>query len=121
MQRFAQGFLLDAATIHWFFAQARPRVPTPLWPDDDWRFAPLNAGDLRGVAPACVVLAGCDPLLDEGLAYAERLQQAGVQTRLHVAAGVTHNFIKMGRALPEAGAALEALALALRAAWPPPP
>jgi acetyl esterase len=31
--------------------------------------------------------------------------------------GVTHDFIKMGRALPEATAALDAAAAALRAAW----
>jgi acetyl esterase len=119
MQRFARGFLLDVETIDWFFAHARPEQPSPLWPADEWRFAPLQTPDLRGLAPACVLLAGCDPLFDEGLAYAERLQQAGVPTALHVAAGVTHNFIKMGRALPEATTALDQAAAALRAAWAP--
>jgi acetyl esterase len=117
MQRFSSGHLLDVETIDWFFAHARPERPTPLWPEDDWRFAPLQTPDLRGLAPACVLLAGCDPLFDEGLAYAERLRQAQVPTALHVAAGVTHNFIKMGRALPEAAVALDQAAAALRAAW----
>lgn len=106
---FANGFLLDAATIAWFFdhtlAHAHRR---------DWRFAPLEAPDLDGVAPACLLLAECDPLVDEGLAYADRLRMAGVPVALELARGVTHDFIKMGRALPEAGVALDAAAAALR-------
>ena len=50
----------------------------------DWRFAPLQADDLDGVAPACVVLAECDPLVDEGLAYADRLRAAGVAVQLEL-------------------------------------
>ncbi len=70
----------------------------------DWRFAPLEAPDVDGVAPACVLLAECDPLVDEGLAYADRLRAAGVPVQLELVRGVTHDFIKMGRALKEAGA-----------------
>lgn len=64
---YAAGFLLDATTIDWFFDQV-------IDPEDrdDWRFAPLHAPDLDGVAPACVLLGECDPLVDEGLAYADR-------------------------------------------------
>ncbi len=43
----------------------------------DWRFAPLEATDLSGLAPAFIVLAEYDPLVDEGIAYAERLQSGG--------------------------------------------
>jgi acetyl esterase len=109
---YANGFLLDAATIEWFFDHAIEHAHR-----DDWRFAPLHADDLEGVAPACVVLAECDPLVDEGLAYADRLRAAGVAVTLELFRGVTHDFIKMGRALPEATAALDAAAGALRAAW----
>ncbi len=77
----------------------------------------MHADDLEGVAPACVVLAECDPVVDEGLAYADRLRAAGVPVALELYRGVTHDFIKMGRALPEATAALDAAAAALRAAW----
>ncbi len=68
------------------------------------------------VAPACVLLAECDPLVDEGLAYADLLRRAGVPVQLELLRGVTHDFIKMGRALPEAVQALDAAAAALRQA-----
>jgi acetyl esterase len=111
-RRFAEGFLLDAVTIEWFFRQ---------YIDDaqrtDWRFAPLEAEDLEGVAPACVVLAECDPLVDEGIAYADRLRAAQVPVQLELYRGLTHDFIKMGRAIPEAALAQQAAADALRQAW----
>ncbi len=112
-RRFGHGFLLDSATIEWFFDQTLPRAQR-----DDWRFAPLQA-DVDGVAPACVILAECDPVVDEGLAYADRLRAAGVAVQLELARGVTHDFIKMGRALPEAGQALDAAAAALQGAVQP--
>jgi acetyl esterase len=84
----------------------------------DWRFAPLEVPDVDGVAPACVILAECDPLVDEGVAYADRLRAAGVPVALELYRGVTHDFIKMGRMLPEAASALDAAAAALRGAWP---
>jgi acetyl esterase len=108
---FANGFLLDAATIDWFFDQY-----IPYHHRRDWRFAPLEAPDVDGVAPAYFVLAECDPLVDEGLAYADRLRWAGVPVRLDLVRGVTHDFIKMGRALPEAALALDEAAAALSAA-----
>jgi len=106
---FGHGFLLDAETVAWMFdhyIDAHER--------HDWRFAPLLADDLEGVAPACVILAECDPLVDEGLAYADRLRAAGVAVALDLVRGVTHDFIKMGRALPEAAAALDFAAAALK-------
>ncbi len=111
-QRFGQGFLLESADIEWFFGHAIDRGQRR-----DWRFAPLEADELDGAAPACVVLAECDPLVDEGLAYADRLRAAGVAVSLELYRGVTHDFIKMGRALKEAGAAQQAAADALRSAW----
>jgi acetyl esterase len=104
---FAQGFLLDAATIAWMFDHTLPHHHRR-----DWRFAPLEA-EVDGVAPACVILAECDPLVDEGLAYADRLRLAGVPVALELYRGVTHDFIKMGRAIKQASQALDAAAAAL--------
>ena len=72
---------------------------------------------MDGVAPACVILAECDPLVDEGLAYADRLRAAGVPVSLELYRGMTHDFIKMGRVLKEAPAAQQAAADALKEAW----
>lgn len=106
---FAEGFLLDDVTIEWFF-----RHYIDAHHRHDWRFAPLLADDLEGVAPACLVLAECDPLVDEGLAYADRLRSARVEVDLELVRGVTHDFIKMGRALPEALAAQQHVAEAVK-------
>ncbi|KAF1020717.1 MAG: Carboxylesterase NlhH [Paracidovorax wautersii] len=112
-QTYASGYVLEAPTITWFFEHyirdAHDR--------DDWRFAPLYADDLDGVAPAWVGLAECDSLVDEGVLYADRLRLAGVPVDLEIYRGVTHEFIKMGRAIPEARRAHADIAQALRLAF----
>jgi len=111
-RQFANGFLLDAEGIAWFFDHYIAREDR-----SDWRFAPLNADDVEGVAPACVILAECDPLVDEGVAYADKLRAAGVAVDLELYRGVTHDFIKMARSLPEAGMAMDVAAAALKKAF----
>jgi len=110
---FADGFVLSEADITWFFSQY-VRSPADR---DDWRFAPLNAPDVDGVAPAWVGLAECDPLVDEGVMYADKLRAAGVAVDLEIYRGVTHEFIKMGRIIPEARRAHADAAAALRGAF----
>ena len=110
---FAHGFVLDEPSITWFFNQY---IRTPA-DRDDWRFSPLNAPDVDGVAPAWLGLAECDPLVDEGLLYADKLRAAGVAVDLEIYRGVTHEFIKMGRAIPEALQAQADAAQALRQAF----
>jgi acetyl esterase len=114
-QRFANGPLLTKAMIDFFFAQY---VRTPA-DRDDWRFAPLLADDVDDVAPAWIGLAECDPVVDEGIAYADKLRAAGVQVDLEIYRGVIHEFIKMGRALPEALRAQDDAARALKEALNP--
>jgi acetyl esterase len=111
---FANGFLLEAAGIEWFFDHYLDRHAR-----HDWRFAPLVADSLHGVAPACMILAECDPLVDEGVAYADRLRAAGVPVELALYRGLTHDFIKMGRVLDEAHLAQAAVAGALQRAFEP--
>jgi len=110
--QFAQGFLLEARAIEWFFDHYIDRRQR-----EDWRFAPLLAPDVDGVAPACVILAECDPLVDEGIAYADRLRAAGVAVEFELYRGLTHDFIKIGRALREAVHAQGVAAQALKSAW----
>jgi acetyl esterase len=112
-QSFAHGFVLEAPHITFFFDQY---VRTPA-DRDNWRFAPLYADDVDGVAPAWLGLAECDPLVDEGVAYADKLRGAGVAVDLEIYRGVVHEFIKMGRAIPEALRAHNDAARALRQAF----
>lgn len=112
--RYAEGFLLEKAGIDWFFDQYIDHADRT-----DWRFAPLLAEDHAGLAPAWIGLAECDPLVDEGVAYADALRMAGGAVALELYKGVTHDFIKLGRAIPEAALAQQAIADALRAALQP--
>ncbi len=111
--RYGRGLLLDAELIKFFFSQYLRSDADRA----DWRFAPLLADDVDGVAPAWFGLAECDPLVDEGLAYADKLRAAGVAVQLELYRGVTHEFIKMGRALPEARQAHADAAQALQQAF----
>lgn len=78
--------------------------------------SPLRAGDLAGVAPALIVLAELDPLTDEGIAYAERLREAGVEVRTSTYDGMVHGFFRWRGAVDAAHEALDEAAAALRAA-----
>lgn len=110
-RRYHQGLVLEQAHIEYFFGNYIDPAERA-----DWRFAPLNTPDLEGVAPAWFGLAECDPLVDDGLAYADKLRAAGVAVDLDIYRGVTHEFIKMGRVLPEARQAHAHAAAALRSA-----
>lgn len=110
---FGDGFILEAAHIAYFFDLYIPNLTDR----EDWRFAPLLADDVEGVAPAWLGLAECDPLVDEGLQYADKLRASGVMVDLDIYRGVTHEFIKMGRAIPEASRAHLDAARALKHAF----
>ena len=60
----------------------------------DPRISPL-LGDPTGVAPAYVVTAGFDPLLDEGEAYADLMREAGVDVEYHCEEELIHAFVNM--------------------------
>ena len=70
----------------------------------DPRLSPLQQ-DVTGVAPAYVVTAGFDLLLDEGKAYADKLRAAGVLVEYVCEEGLIHSFANMvgvGTAAPRA-------------------
>ena len=81
----------------------------------DPRVTPLFYGDLTGVAPAIVVVAECDPLRDEGVAYAGLLEHFGVPTELLEAEGMLHGFLRHGAVVPDALAIVDDIAAHLAA------
>ena len=54
--------------------------------------SPARCKDLSGLPKAYVMTAEHDPLRDEGIAYATRMMEAGVQIELHNYPGTVHGF-----------------------------
>jgi acetyl esterase len=90
------------------------RMMIKLWlgehPQDDPLVAPLLADDLSRLPPAHVVLAECDVLYDDGAAYAARLLEAGVPTRLSIYDRMPHGFLSVNRLCPPARPAVRTIA-----------
>ncbi len=112
-RRLAHGYLLDSDVIQWFFRQyLRSEVDR-----NDWRFAPLMAPSVARVAPAWIALAQYDPLVDEGLSYAERLETAGVPVKAVVYQGMIHSFFQHAGFVVKARQAHADACAALRGAF----
>jgi acetyl esterase len=86
--RYGEGHFMTASDMRWFVDHYAAGVDPA-----DPRLSPLAADDLSGAAPATIVLAECDPLHDEGAAYARRLEQAGVEVELRDFPGQLHPFV----------------------------
>jgi len=88
----AEGLFLTRDDMRWFESHY---IGDP-GPSDDPRVSPLLAEDLSGLPPAVVVTAELDPLRDDGEAYAEALETAGVQVIRRRYDGLVHGFFAMG-------------------------
>lgn len=98
--RFGKGdYLISTADMQWFWNHHVP-PGNRAHPEA----SPLAAATLAGLPEAIIVLAGCDPLHDEGLAYARALNAAGVDVALHDHPGMAHGFFTLVDLLPMANA-----------------
>ena len=78
---------------------------------------PLAAADLAGIASAFIMVAEYDPLRDDGLRYARRLEAAGVPVELHYAHHLPHGFLRAWNVSADASRFGEAMIVALRRAF----
>ena len=83
----------------------------------DPRVSPLRAARFDGLPPAVIHAAEFDPFRDEAAAYAAALRKAGVRVREARHPGMIHYFYAMGRAIPYALTAAEAIGADMRAAF----
>jgi acetyl esterase len=113
MRERAEGFFLEKATLDWFYDHYMGKGGDR----SDVRASPLLAGNFAKLPPAYVMVAGYDPLHDEGIVYAEKLKSAGVSVMVADYPDLVHDFIYMQAVLPQAGQALRAAAAALRNAF----
>lgn len=90
-REFGVDYMLTTAAMRWYWAHY---VADPVEGEQPYA-SPLRASDLRGLPPAHVITAECDPLRDEGMAYAERLAAAAVPTQAKVYRGAFHGFITL--------------------------
>jgi acetyl esterase len=101
--------LLDTDRV-WFIDQYVTEDAERIDPD----VAPL-LGDIPDLPPTTLLLGGCDPLVAEGLAYANRLWAAGVSVDLHLYAGQIHGFLTFDDSImPRSGEAVGLVANAIQ-------
>jgi acetyl esterase len=112
-ERNGEGYLLTKEGIRYFRGGYLPN------PKDrtDWRASPLLAPSHADLAPAFVLTAGYDPLVDEGRAYAERLAKAGVEVSYREYPDMVHGFVLFGGAVDAANAAVAECCERLRGAF----
>lgn len=80
--------------------------------------APLLASSHAGLPPAYIAVAEHDPLRDEGIAYAEVLQAAGVPVVLDRGPGLIHGYLRAKTYCGDARLAFERMGDWLRALAP---
>jgi acetyl esterase len=110
---FAEGCLLTRKTILWFHDHYRAGDADR----KDFRYAPIVCPDLSRLPPALIIVGECDPLRDDGVAYARALQHAGNHATLTQYDGMVHPFFSMGGAIDMGRKAHDEAGMALKDAF----
>jgi acetyl esterase len=88
---YGENYFLELDSIEWYHDQY---LAGPADVGNVYAY-PLRARDLSGLPPATVITGGVDPLVDEGTAYAERLDEAGVPVEHRTYEGQIHGFVSL--------------------------
>lgn len=88
-KRYGKGYFLDYNCMDdpmYLYFNEKEERKNPL-------ASPLLEDDLRELPKACFISAECDPLLDQGLQYAAKLEDNGVPVKYHIIEGMVHGFL----------------------------
>lgn len=109
-REFSEGYGLTAEAMGWFwghYLRSSRDAANPY-------AAPMLAKDLSGLPAALLIIAGFDPLRDEGMAYARRLEAAGVPVQLSCYEEMIHGFISYLGILQQGKTAIREIAAWLK-------
>ena len=109
---FAQGYFLTRPMMDYFWGHYLARPEDGRHP----HASPIKAESLAGLPPAMVITAECDPIRDQGEAYAQRLRESGVPVLLKRYEGAIHVFFNLAGVIDSGKQAIEDAGAALRAA-----
>ena len=101
--RVTDGLPIVASSMRWFRDHYLPLAQDR----QSARASPLRASSLKGLPPALVVTARHDPLYEEGVAYAHRLEAAGTCVTHFSLGGQIHGFLTLGGLLETASVTLD--------------
>lgn len=104
------GFLSEHQ-MRWYWDQYAPADLR-----DDPRASPSVGSIASNMAPATIIVAGHDPLHDEGVNYASALETAGISTALYSYPSAIHGFISLFGIVPLADEAVSVASSAIRKA-----
>ncbi|HEX7758217.1 MAG TPA: alpha/beta hydrolase, partial [Caulobacteraceae bacterium] len=110
MTTYADAYPLSRAAMDWFMGHYMGPADSPADP----RLSPIRANDLSGLAPAIVITAGFDPLVDQGEIYARRLREAGVSATYRCYDHLAHAFTAFTGVIPAADEACREIAALVR-------
>lgn len=97
------GYILDRALMQWYLGHL---LPDGARAEDPYLY-PLVVEDLSSLPPTLVLTAEFDPLRDEGVAYAKRLADAGVDVEHVHASDQMHGFLLLGKVVANAGSLVD--------------
>jgi acetyl esterase len=105
-QEFGEDHYLTKKEMEWFREHYLRSMEDALDP----HASPLRALDLSQLPPALIITAECDPLRDEGAAYAKRLADDGVPVTYACYPGMIHPFFSLSGVIPQAFDAIQQVA-----------
>ncbi|MEM7637989.1 MAG: alpha/beta hydrolase [Pseudomonadota bacterium] len=95
---YGETYPLSTDTMQWFMQQYLPEA----FDRANVLLSPAQETRLEGLPPAIIATAGFDPLVDDGAAYAKKLEAAGVQVQFKCYDSLAHGFTAFTAVVPAA-------------------